>query len=151
MIKVYTARIRIVIVDDHAIIRSALRKFLEAQPDMRIVGEAATGLQALAMVRALQPDIVLLDVELPGMKGDEVANLIRAQAPRVQVLAVSGHRETEVIRNMLAHGAAGYVGKDEIGDYLPVAIRFLVSHHRETWLSPALQKRLLSPPLALAN
>ena len=105
--------IRVLIVDDHPVVRNGLRTFLNAQPDIGVVGEASEGEGALRQIEALRPDVVLLDCCLPGLEGLAVATAIRERHPAVSVLALSAYDDDRLLWGMWAAGAVGYVLKDE--------------------------------------
>ena len=115
--------IRVVVVDDHALHRDGTRQILEAHPDLQVVGEAASGEVALALVNQLRPDVVLLDIRLPGMNGIEVAAQLTRDHPDVRVLMVSAYDEDEYVRGALEAGAAGYLRKTAPGKELVQAVR----------------------------
>jgi DNA-binding NarL/FixJ family response regulator len=115
--------IRVVVVDDHALHRDGTRQILEAHPDIQVVGEAISGEIALALVNQLRPDVVLLDVRLPGMNGIEVAAQLTRDHPDVRVLMVSAYDEDEYVRGALEAGAAGYLSKTAPGKELVQAVR----------------------------
>ncbi|GAB3480105.1 response regulator [Azotobacter salinestris] len=118
--------VRILLVDDHTLFREALAILLARETDLDVVGQAANGEQALALVRQLAPDIMLLDLEMPVLNGlDTLARLPRAGSPRV--LCVSAHSEQRRIQAALAAGAAGYIIKDCARDELSKAIRIVAS------------------------
>ncbi|NLG28004.1 MAG: response regulator transcription factor, partial [Chloroflexi bacterium] len=104
--------IRILVVDDQAIVRQGLRSMLEAEVDIRVVGEADSGQQALRLVRELTPDIVLLDVRMPGMDGLAALEQVKAAVPRTSVIMVTLYDTPEYLFRAVALGAAGYVLKD---------------------------------------
>ncbi len=105
--------IRIVIADDHLSVRMGIRRLLAAASDIVIVGEAGDGAQALNLVEALLPDILLLDVEMPTMDGLKVAAQLRERQSPVRVLALSAYNDRQYILGMLENGAVGYLTKDE--------------------------------------
>jgi len=115
--------IRVVVVDDHALHRDGTRQILEAYPDLQVVGDAASGEVALALVNQLRPDVVLLDIRLPGMNGIEVARRLTRDHPEVRVLMVSAYDEDEYVRGALEAGAAGYLRKTAPGKELVQAVR----------------------------
>ena len=115
--------IRVVVVDDHALLRDGTRQILEAHPDLQVVGEAASGEVALALVNQLQPDVVLMDIALPEMNGIEVTRALTRDHPDVRVLMVSAYDEDEYVRSALEAGAAGYLSKTAPGDELVQAVR----------------------------
>jgi len=115
--------IRVVVVDDHALLRDGTRQILEAHPDLQVVGEAASGEVALALVNQLHPEVVLMDIALPEMNGIEVTRTLTRDHPDVRVLMVSAYDEDEYIRSALEAGAAGYLSKTAPGDELVQAVR----------------------------
>lgn len=115
--------IRVLIVDDHAILREGIRSLLERQPDIVIVDEAANGRDALEKVKAHQPDIVLMDVAMPEMNGLEATRAIKSHYPHVRVLILTQHDNREYITPLLQAGAEGYVLKRSGGREVVAAIR----------------------------
>lgn len=134
--------IRIVVVDDHALHRDGTRQILEAHPDLQVVGDAASGEVALALVNQLQPRVVLMDVRLPGMNGIEVTRRLTRDHPHVRVLMVSAYDEDEYVRGALEAGAAGYLRKTAPGRELVEAVRAVASG--ATVLQSDLPARLLA-------
>jgi two-component system response regulator NreC len=116
-------RIRVLIVDDHAMVRTGLRMILEDEPDIDVVGEAADGKRALELALRVRPTVVLADVSMPPPDGIELARLLRRDLPGTKTLLVSMHEEEVVVRSGLAAGAAGYVAKRSGPDELLVALR----------------------------
>jgi len=117
------AAIRVLMVDDHAILRDGLRSLLERQPGILVVGEASSGEEALEKVAELEPDIVLMDLAMPGMNGLEATQRLRRSHPRVRVLILTQHDDREYIAPALAAGATGYVLKRSGGREVVNAIR----------------------------
>ncbi|MEY2689393.1 MAG: hypothetical protein RL375_3592 [Pseudomonadota bacterium] len=115
--------IRIAIVDDHAVVRAGLRQFLADQADFIVIGEAANGREALDIVRRGEVDVVLLDIAMPGQNGVDALAAIRARAPTLAVLILSGHDEAHYATTLLRLGASGYLGKDCDPDELVKAVR----------------------------
>ena len=134
-------KIKLVLADDHAVVRSGLRMLLQAQPDIEIVGEAETGAQALAQVRALQPDLILMDIQMPDMNGIEATRQIRAAFKDTAVLALTMHEDDQYFFEMLQAGASGYVPKRAAPDELVRAIRTV--SRGEVFLYPSLATRLV--------
>jgi two-component system response regulator NreC len=132
--------IRILIVDDHAVLRTGLRMLLDAEPDMNVVGEAADGLEALEQVLECAPDVVLLDVTMPNMDGLEVLRRIRDRAPRTRALILTMHDDEGYLREALASGSSGYVLKRAADIELLSAIRAV--HQDGTYLHAAHTKVL---------
>jgi two-component system, NarL family, invasion response regulator UvrY len=119
--------IRVLITDDHGIMREGLRRILEASPDMTVAGEAADGIGALAAINVCKPDVVLADISMPGMSGIELINRIRAEHPNLPVLVLSMHKEAQFAVRALKIGAAGYLTKDCAAEQLAAAIRRVVA------------------------
>jgi two-component system response regulator NreC len=114
--------IRLILVDDHEIVRIGLRMLLQAQPDIEIVAEASSGEEAIDLVQMHQPDVVLMDVTMPGMSGMEATRQLKASCPSVAVLALTIHEEEDYFFQMLQAGASGYVPKRVAADELIRAI-----------------------------
>ena len=117
------AKIRIVIADDHALLREGIRAILSKEPDLEVVGEAADGREAVERCKTLLPDIVLMDVAMPGLGGLEAALEIRRDCPRVKVLVLTQYEDREYVSRFLKAGAAGYVLKKAAGADLASAVR----------------------------
>lgn len=115
--------IRVVVVDDHAVVRSGLRLFLLGFDDIDLVGEAASGEEALRICRSLTPDVVLMDMIMPGMDGVETTRRLLDLLPEVQVVVLSSFQEGDLVQKALQAGAIGYLLKDATGDELARAIR----------------------------
>lgn len=133
--------IRLILVDDHAVVRSGLRMLLQAQPDMRIVGEGETGVQAIQLVQRHQPDVVLMDLQMPDMNGIEATKRIKAMGGETAVLALTMHEDDQYFFEMLRAGASGYVPKRAAPDELVSAIRTV--SRGEVFLYPSLAARLV--------
>lgn len=116
-------QVRILLVDDHAVLRSGLRMLLEAQADLEVVGEAGDGETAVALAGELQPDVVLLDLTLPGMSGIEAARRIRAAAPAAKIIVLTMHDDRGYLAEALKAGVSGYVLKKAADTELLSAIR----------------------------
>lgn len=114
---------RIVLADDHARIRMGLRYLLARLPDVRVVGEASDGREALDLVHQLEPDVLLLDMEMPGLDGIETARALQSEGSNVKILALSVHDDPEYIQGVLQMGAVGYLTKDEAVEQLGSAIQ----------------------------
>ncbi len=118
-----TNPIRVLIVDDHAMVRRGLAAFLKAKPDLLLVGEAASGGEALTLCEQLQPDVALMDLMMPGMSGAEATRAIRARCPAVRVIALTSFGDKELVREALAAGALSYLLKNVTAEDLAEAIR----------------------------
>ena len=132
---------RVLVVDDHALHRDGTRQILEAHPDLQVVGEADCGEVALALVNQLRPDVVLMDIRLPGMNGVEVTRALTRDHPDVRVLMVSAYDEDVYVRGALEAGAAGYLRKTAPGKELIEAVRAVAGG--ATVLQSGLTARLL--------
>jgi DNA-binding NarL/FixJ family response regulator len=128
--------VRLLIADDHALVRQGLRGMLEREPDIEVVGEAHNGREAVDLCRALDPNLVLMDVRMPEMDGLEATRAIKHERPEVSVLVVTMHDNQDYVREAAKAGAAGYVLKDAPRDELIGAVR-RVAHRdgRDTLLA----------------
>lgn len=133
--------IRILIVDDHAILRAGIRALLQFHTDLEVVGEAADGAEALRQVQSLKPDVVLMDIGLPGMDGLAATREIVSAYPKVRVLILTQHENREYVRPALKMGAAGYILKRAPDDSLIRAIRTV--HDGGTYLDPGVSDILM--------
>jgi two-component system response regulator NreC len=115
-------KIRLLIADDHTILRQGLRRIVEEEHDMEVVGEAATGTEAVALAKELHPDIVIMDISMPGQNGIESTRQISMQGDS-RVLVLTMHLERQIIANAVTAGASGYLLKDSIDDELLTALR----------------------------
>ncbi len=135
--------IRIVLADDHAVLRAGLTALLNAEADMNVIGEAGDGLACIAVVTATQPDVVLLDLNMPQMSGLEALAELHRVAPQSRVLVLTMHDDESYLRQVLATGGAGYVLKQAADSELLTAIRTV--YHGGTFLHPAHTQVLLHP------
>jgi two-component system, NarL family, response regulator DegU len=133
--------IRVVLADDHSGVRSGIRHLLEREPEISVVGETTDGIEALELAENLAPDILLLDVEMPGMTGIEVAKQLKAKDSSVRILALSSYDQREYIQAMLKNGASGYLVKDEAPDLLIKAV-LGVSRGETGWFSNRVKSRI---------
>jgi NarL family two-component system response regulator LiaR len=117
------AKIRILLVDDHPLVRRALRDILEREPDLEVIGEAGDGQEALEMTKQHQPDIVIMDISMPLMNGVEATKLIKASSPLASVLILTVHTDVETIFSILQAGASGYLVKSVFGPEVVHTIR----------------------------
>jgi DNA-binding NarL/FixJ family response regulator len=104
--------IKVGIVDDHAIVRSGLKQFFSEQVDLRVVGEAASGREAIDLVRTTELDVLVMDLSMPGQSGIDALGMIRAKAPDVGILILSGYPEEHYAMNLIRQGASGYLNKE---------------------------------------
>jgi len=133
--------IRLLIADDHPVVRDGLRAMLATQPDMELVGEAATGTEAVTQARALRPDVVLMDLQMPGLDGPGAIATLREQAPEVRVLVLTTYGTDADITRAVDAGATGYLLKDAPREQLFAAIRSAA--RGESVLSPSVATRVL--------
>jgi NarL family two-component system response regulator LiaR len=115
--------IRVLLVDDHAVVRSGLSAFLLAYDDLELVGEASSGEQAIGLCDRVRPDVVLMDLMMPGMDGATATRKIRERCPDIQVIALTSFKEAEMVQGVLEAGAIGYLMKNVAADELADAIR----------------------------
>jgi NarL family two-component system response regulator LiaR len=133
--------IRVMLVDDHAMVRRGLAAFLKAFDDLKLAGEAESGETAIQLCGEILPDVVLMDMVLPGMDGAAVTRVIRQKYPQVQVIALTSFKEGDLIKNALEAGAISYLLKDVSADDLGRAIR--AAHIGRTTLSPEAAQALV--------
>ena len=135
-------KIKVLLVDDHAILREGLRMLLSSQPDIEVIGEAGDGREALDKAALLQPDVVLMDISMAGMDGLEATRELRRTQPETQIIVVSQHDEPQFVNSLLEAGAVGYVLKRMGGASVVDAVR---SVHREgAYLPPAIARQMLN-------
>jgi DNA-binding NarL/FixJ family response regulator len=113
----------VVLADDHSRVRAGIRNLLENTPDIVVVGEAENGIEAISLVEALSPDVLIVDVEMPYLSGKEVAARLREKGSKVPILALSAHDDRQYVMGMFTSGAAGYLTKDDVPDVLVKAVR----------------------------
>lgn len=123
------AKIRITLAEDHAVVRAGIKLLLETQPDMEVVGEAGDGQGAWQQALELQPQVVVMDIGLPGLDGAEATRQIKAQAAHIQVVVLTVHEERAYLRELLQAGASGYVQKRAGSEELLNAIRAAAQGH----------------------
>jgi two-component system, NarL family, response regulator NreC len=141
-----TDRIRVLIADDHTIVRTGVRLLLEAEQDIEVVGEAGDGNEALLLVESLQPNVVLIDVAMPGLDGMEATRQIKAHWPDITVLALTMHRTDEYFFEMLKAGASGYILKGAETSELINAVRMV--SRGEVFLHATMARRLVQDYLS---
>ena len=122
MTSMTSEKIRLLIADDHTILRQGLRRIVEEEHDMEVVGEAATGAEAVTLAKELHPDIVIMDISMPGQNGIESTRQISTQGDS-RVLVLTMHLERQIIANAVTAGASGYLLKDSVDDELLTALR----------------------------
>jgi two-component system, NarL family, response regulator NreC len=134
--------IRILLADDHALVRHGFRMILAAQPDMEIAGEAGNGREAVELAQKLKPDVVVMDVTMPELNGIEATRRLIELSPRTRVLALSMHKDNVYVREILRAGARGYLLKDSADADLIAAVRAVAKG--EGYLSPGVSDAVLS-------
>jgi DNA-binding NarL/FixJ family response regulator len=133
---------RILIVEDHTLLRAGIRSLLLQDPALEIVGEADNGRDAVRLMDSMAPDLVLMDISMPGMNGIEAIVDIKRRYPKTLVLVLTAHKADEYIHESLRAGADGYILKDATHDELRVAIRSVLNG--KTYLSPDISKNVIS-------
>ena len=134
--------IRILLADDHSLVRHGFRMILSAQPDMEIAGEAGNGNEAVELAQKLKPDVIVMDVAMPELNGIEATRRIIELSPRTRVLALSMHKDAVYVREILRAGARGYLLKDSADADLLAAVRAVAKG--EGYLSPGVSDAVLS-------
>ncbi|RMG91994.1 MAG: DNA-binding response regulator [Chloroflexi bacterium] len=133
--------IRILVADDHGVLRAGLRALLNAEPDFTVVGEAENGHQAVALTRELKPDILLLDVSMPGLGGIEVTRLVKQACPKTRVLILTVHEDESLLQEAIQAGAAGYIIKRAVEAELINAVNAI--WRGDLYVHPAMTRALL--------
>ncbi len=141
--------IRLILVDDHDVVRTGVKTFLERQPGLQVVGEAGDGEQAIAIAQEVNPDVIVMDITMPGMDGLEATRRIKSLCPDCRVLALTVHEDKQYFFEMLAAGASGYITKQAAADELVAAIRVVAQGH--VYLQPALARWLLEDYIRLSG
>jgi DNA-binding NarL/FixJ family response regulator len=134
------SRIRVLIVDDHQVVRTGLKVFFDLQPDIEVVGEAVDGSEGVAMARRLEPDVVLMDLLMPNMDGITAIGRIKAERPETEIVTMTSFIEEEKVTSALEAGASGYVLKDAEAEEVAAAVR--AAHAGEVHLDPAVARLL---------
>ncbi len=134
-------QIRVVLADDHPVMRMGIRNLLSRSEDILVVAEAGNGIEAIRLVNELNPDVLLLDMEMPGMDGVEVARRLHSSNSPVHILVLSAYNDKQYILAVLEQGAAGYLTKDEAPDTIVEAVRS-VAKEEKGWISRKAAARL---------
>lgn len=134
-------KIRILLADDHTIVRDGIHSLIDDEPEMQVIAEAEDGFSAVRLACELEPDVVLMDIAMPRLNGLEATAQIKKNCPQVKVLVLTMHENEEYIRQVLACGAMGYILKDAAAKDLLDAIRSV--HHGEMVLSPAITRLVI--------
>lgn len=130
-------KIRVLIADDHSIVREGLRQLINSQPDMEVAAEAEDGREALRLAKSLGPDVALIDIAMPRLSGIEVVGLLKESAPKTHVVVLSMHKKEAYVHEVLSCGALGYVLKASPSNEVLDAIR--AAHRKEYYLSSKIQ------------
>ncbi len=136
--------IRVMIVDDHDMVRRGLAAFLRVKPDLHLVGEARDGLEALVVCENVQPDVILMDLVMPKLTGAEATRSIRQRWPHIQIVALTSFEEKDLVREALQAGAISYLLKNVTAEELASAIR--AAHSGQSTLAPEAVRALVQPP-----
>lgn len=135
-------RISVILADDHTVVRDGLRHLLDAQPDIKVIGDAANGREAVHQVVNLHPDIVVMDIAMPELNGIEATRMIVDRCPDTRVIILSMHSTTEHLRRAFKAGADGYLLKESAGNEVVDAVRAVHANHR--YLSQKLSDKLIN-------
>lgn len=141
-----TTVIRLVLADDHDVVRTGIKSLLSRIAGVEVVGEASNGLELVALADTLLPDLVLTDIEMPQMDGLAAVDRIHAQHPQIKLVVLSMHEEVALVRDAMARGACGYLMKNAPGIEVEHAVRSVMD--RGNYFSPAIAQRLLRDPAA---
>ena len=133
--------VRVLIVDDHAVVRKGLKAFIKSYSDLQCVGEAVDGEEAVALSKTLMPDVILMDLVMPKMDGETAIRIIKKEYPKIQVIALTSFNEQSLIQKVLQSGAIGYLLKNATGEELAQAIRSAA--HGQPTLAPEAAKHLI--------
>ncbi len=139
--------IRVMVVDEHGMVRKGIITYLKSSPDIQIVGEARDGREAVELCESLEPDVILMDLQMPEMDGITATRLIRAQHPRIQIIALTSFPDRDKVHDALRAGAISYLLKNISGEDLAEAIRDACAG-RATLAQEAVQALIQSPPAA---
>jgi two-component system, NarL family, response regulator NreC len=134
-------RITVLLADDHTMVRKGLRTLLDAEVDIQVIGEAEDGREAVDKANELRPDVVVMDITMPGLNGLEATRQIRRQLPQIQVVMLTMHTSEEYVLQVLRAGATGYVVKRAAPSELISAVR--AAHQGESFLSPSVSRMVV--------
>jgi DNA-binding NarL/FixJ family response regulator len=134
--------LRLLLADDHGLVRAGMRALLSKLPDVEVVAETGDGREALQLIREQKPDIALVDISMPGLNGLEVVARVAKEQPATRVLIVSMHSDEEYVRRAMVAGAAGYLLKNAHRNELEMALRAVA--RGDCWLSPAVSKQVIT-------
>lgn len=140
-VKQSQAKLRILIVDDHQVVRDGLKLLINRQPDMEVADEAADGRSAATKAKELQPDIAIMDVSMPGMNGLDATKHLKKICPNVRIITLTRHAETGYLQQLLSAGASGYVLKQSSSSELIRAVRAVASG--DSYIDPAITDKLI--------
>ena len=143
------SRIRVVIAEDHATVRAAVKALLDREPDIDVVGEADDGEQAVELAKSLAPDVVLMDIAMPNLDGARATRRIKAAMPKIKVLVLSRHDDDGYLKKLLLEGADGYVLKQSSSQVLMTAVRQVAAG--KSFLDPTLTKLMLQEMVGPQN
>ncbi len=136
-------KIRVIVADDHPVAREGLRNFLDKAVDIEVIGEANDGVEVLTLIEQLVPDVLVLDMEMPGLNGVEIAQQLQADNSSIRILALSAHNDKEYIKGLLACGAAGYLSKGELPQTIVEAVRG-VARGEQGWMSRQIAAEMMA-------
>ncbi|MBM7583611.1 DNA-binding NarL/FixJ family response regulator [Bacillus pakistanensis] len=134
--------IKLILVDDHAVLRDGLRNIIEMEEDMKVVGEAVSGEEAISKIDKLQPDLVIMDINMPNQNGVEVTGIIKKKYPQIKVLILTMHNHSEFFMSSIREGADGFLLKDVPSDQVVEAVRTVSKG--ESVIHPSMTRKLLS-------
>lgn len=137
--------IRVMIADDHSLVRHSVKTLLKKTGDIEVIGEAQDGQEVLKLVEHLKPDVLVMDVVMPNLNGIQATKQVRDLDTKTKVVIISNHRDEILVQQALRYGAKGYVLKDSVGKELPLAVR--AAHEGETYFSSSLDD-ITAPYLA---
>jgi DNA-binding NarL/FixJ family response regulator len=137
-------RLKLLLAEDHVLVREGLKRLIDDQPDMEVIAEAEDGMRAVRVAQDVMPDVALVDVSMPGLDGVQVTQMITASCPRVKVIALTRHNDRSFVRRLLEAGAAGYVLKQSASTELTRAIRTVAAGER--YIDSAIRGASAVPP-----